>query len=70
MAEHDPLAPLSAAAALEEVRLRHADRIAAEAGELAAIRNAQTTPGVTMREIAAELGITRDGLYKLLRAKA
>lgn len=66
---HQPLVAVSAAAALDDVRLRRADQIAAEAGLLAAITAARGTPGVTMERIAAEVGMTRDGLYKWLRAR-
>lgn len=63
------MALLAAPDALERVRRAHADLVAAELAELVAIYDARKTPGVTMEQIAGELGMTRDGLYKMLRTK-
>lgn len=68
MDTHDPMAAVSAAEALERVRHAHVDAQAAETALQQAIDLARATPGVTMDAIAREVGLTRDGLYKRLRA--
>ncbi len=54
---------------LAEVRAAAAAKDEAEARWLAAIRSAFDA-GVDRTDIAVEAGMTRDGLYKLLRRKA
>ena len=67
---HDPMAAVSKAEALERVRLAHQDRLLAEAAEEQAIDLARQVPGVTMDEIAREVGYAdRHGLYYRLRTR-